>query len=245
MEARRTILAAVIASGVVACGSDDNGDTNSQTYSLNGTVVDGYVYNVLVWIDTNRNGQPDEREPQATTGLDGTYSFQITEAQKDALVGVPILAQLTNDSVDVGTEPPTTMAELEQKLAANEAEKVFKDAEDSHAIVLGMPPLTQADFDDLKDGELDGQVINPFTTQVHEELTSRVSAVLEDKNVEELSDEERDVLLVTLQSLVNQAIDDAVEELKQDQCGIGVLRKLLNKISICIFMNQKSRSLLK
>lgn len=232
MEARRTLFAAVIASGVVACGSDDNGDTDSQTYSLNGTVVDGYVYNVLVWIDTNRNGQPDEREAQATTGLDGTYSFQITEAQKDALVGVPILAQLTNDSVDVGTEPPTTMEELEQKLAANEAEKVFEDAEEGHAIVLGMPPLTQDDFTDLEDGTLEGQVINPFTTQVHEDLTSRVSALLEDQNIDELSDEERDALLVTVQSLVNQAIDDAVEELKQDQCGIGVLRNLLNKVSI-------------
>lgn len=54
------------------------------------------------------------------------------------------------------------MEELEQKIAANEAEKVFEDAEDGHAIVLGMPPLTQADFDDLEDGELDGQVINPL-----------------------------------------------------------------------------------
>lgn len=160
MEARKTMLAVVIASTVTACGSDDNDESASQTYTLNGTVVDGYIYNALVWMDIDRDGEPDADEPQANTGLDGTYSFQISEAQKDALVGVPILAQLTNDSVDVGTEPPTTMEELEQKIAANEAEKVFEDAEDGHAIVLGMPPLTQADFDDLEDGELDGQVIN-------------------------------------------------------------------------------------
>ncbi|WP_045414198.1 hypothetical protein [Vibrio owensii] len=216
MEARKTMLAVVIASTVAACGSDDNDESASQTYTLNGTVVDGYIYNALVWMDIDRDGEPDADEPQANTGLDGTYSFQISEAQKDALVGVPILAQLTNDSVDVGTEPPTTMEELEQKIAANEAEKVFEDAEDGHAIVLGMPPLTQADFDDLEDGELDGQVINPFTTQVHEELTSRVSAVLEDQNLDELSDEEIAALLVSLGSLVNQAIDDAVDELKEE-----------------------------
>lgn len=128
--------------------SDDGTDSNQQstTYSVGGEVVDGYIYNALVWIDINQNGTLDDGEPNTYSNLDGSYDLELTSEQVDAIVGLPILAELTKDSVDVGPNPDaySDVETLTQDLESGKLTAVFDEANTAHKITLSMPPLGPA-----------------------------------------------------------------------------------------------------
>ncbi|QIA64939.1 hypothetical protein GT360_15340 [Vibrio astriarenae] len=216
MKINKVALALSLSVLVTACDDDDvsTSSTNStQNFSLSGSVIDGYIYNALVWIDANRNGQLDDSDPQAQTDHKGEYTLSLTEEQASNLVGLPILAKLTNESVDVGDTPPESVEALQQLVEDGELETIFSADQTSHSITLSMPPLDQATLDMVANGdEVEGQVINPFTTQVYEE----VAETLEGFVGEGLDEEDLSALVAQITALVDSTVMERLEELKSE-----------------------------
>lgn len=164
MKFVKSALTLSIVSVLAACGGsdDDSGTSSVNSYALQGKVVDGYIYQALVWIDTNQNGVRDSNDPQAKSGLDGSYTLELSEEQQNKLVGLPILAEITNESVDVGDTPPATESELQSLLEVGTLKTVFSASQTSHSITLSMPPLSKADLTSLESqGSLEGGSYQP------------------------------------------------------------------------------------
>ncbi len=66
---------AVAMFNLAGCGNADNPDKGSpQSYSVSGLVVDGYVADGLIYLDTNDDGIVNSWEPRAYTDKDGYFS---------------------------------------------------------------------------------------------------------------------------------------------------------------------------
>lgn len=210
MKLCKTALAASIAVTLAACGGSDDGTDSTQqstTYSVGGEVVDGYIYNALVWIDINQNGTLDDGEPNTYSNLDGSYDLELTSEQVDAIVGLPILAELTKDSVDVGPNPDaySDVETLTQDLESGKLTAVFDEANTAHKITLSMPPLGSSDIESLKTNEsVSGQVITPFTTRANESIAETLEAL-------DTSDDA--VSLARIDELIKQAFDDVAAQI--------------------------------
>ncbi|WP_394151460.1 hypothetical protein [Vibrio maritimus] len=210
MKLCKTALAASIAVTLAACGGSDDGTDSTQqstTYSVGGEVVDGYIYNALVWIDINQNGTLDDGEPSTYSNLDGSYDLELTSEQVDAIVGLPILAELTKGSVDVGADPDaySDVETLTQDLESGALSRVFDEANTAHKITLSMPPLGSSDIESLKTNEsVSGQVITPFTTRANESIAETLEALDTSDDAESLA---------RIDELIQQAFDDVATQI--------------------------------
>ncbi|NVK29651.1 MAG: hypothetical protein HWE20_01515 [Gammaproteobacteria bacterium] len=91
---------------VVSCGGgggSDSGTTdttdggtpsapNSETQTVSGKVIDGYIEKALVCFDVNANLKCDSDEPQAYTDASGSYSIE--DAPSDYVGKYPIVAEI-------------------------------------------------------------------------------------------------------------------------------------------------------
>ncbi|WP_394240985.1 hypothetical protein [Vibrio astriarenae] len=222
MKINKVALALSLSVLVTACDDDDvstslNEQGQSQSFSLSGSVIDGYIYNAEVWIDANRNGELDPSDPQTKTDYKGEYTLSLTEEQASSLVGLPILAKLSNESVDVGEIPPESEEALIQLVEAGDLETIFSTDQTEHSITLSMPPLDQATLDELASSqEVTGQFINPFTTAVYEEVAETLEGFVGDS----LNDDDLSALIAQISALVDQAVMQQVEDLR-DELDIG------------------------
>lgn len=97
---------------VVSCGGtgQDIGSVNTNTATVSGVGIDGYLANATVCLDTNENNKCDAWEPSDTTDNDGNFSFTTAITANDAVVRIkggydaqtnePFLGQITT-RVDV------------------------------------------------------------------------------------------------------------------------------------------------
>jgi len=98
MAAGGLITAAVL----TACGGGGNGSTPAAvTTTLSGVVADGYLKDVKVYLDLNKNGVGDAGEPFAVTDANGAYTITgITVGDESKY---PIVAEVPATSVDQDT----------------------------------------------------------------------------------------------------------------------------------------------
>ncbi|GAL26662.1 hypothetical protein JCM19239_164 [Vibrio variabilis] len=139
--------------------------------------------------------------------MDGSYDLELTSEQVDAIVGLPILAELTKDSVDVGPNPDaySDVETLTQDLESGKLTAVFDEANTAHKITLSMPPLGTSDIESLKTNEsVSGQVITPFTTRANESITETLEAL-------DTSDDAAS--LARIDELIKQAFDDVAAQI--------------------------------
>jgi len=103
---RRVAVAAVFATGALisGCGGGGGGSTSTTT-PFSASVIDGAIFNALVCLDKNRNGQCDSSEPQGRTNAQGQVTFNIANAD---LGKYPVLAVVGTDATDTDTGPVTT-----------------------------------------------------------------------------------------------------------------------------------------
>jgi hypothetical protein len=75
---------------VVSCGGtgQDVGSVNSNTTTVSGVGIDGYLANATVCLDTNENDKCDAWEPSTTTDNDGNFSFTTTITANDVVVRI-------------------------------------------------------------------------------------------------------------------------------------------------------------
>ncbi|WP_454732000.1 MULTISPECIES: hypothetical protein [Cupriavidus] len=102
-----TILAAVCASMLSACGGGDGGSastpadsvppTNPHTSVITGKAIDGYLVGAKVCLDLNTNGTCDNGEPTGVTDANGGFSLPYS----DNATGERLLVQVTPDTRDL------------------------------------------------------------------------------------------------------------------------------------------------
>lgn len=98
MAAGGLITAAVL----TACGGGGSGGVPAaSTTSLSGVVADGYLKDVKVYLDLNKNGVGDAGEPSATTDANGAYTITGITAGDESKY--PIVAEVPATSVDQDT----------------------------------------------------------------------------------------------------------------------------------------------
>ena len=91
-------LAPVAAALLTACGggSSDSAASGSgsavTTASISGIAVDGYLQGATVFLDLNRDGQPNGAEPQTATGARGQFTLELGNLSESAVQGTPIVA---------------------------------------------------------------------------------------------------------------------------------------------------------
>jgi len=99
------ILPLTLAVGFALTGCLSSSDDSSSSIDVSGVVADGYLSNALVCLDLNLNKQCDTNEPQATTDVDGKYSFS---ADTDAASNYPVISVIvpgvTTDADDPSRE---------------------------------------------------------------------------------------------------------------------------------------------
>ncbi|MGL6315733.1 hypothetical protein [Vibrio sp. WXL103] len=219
MEIKKIAISVALALATTSCFNDDSSSSSdrSGSYTLSGSVIDGYIYNALVWIDANRNGELDESDPQAVTDINGTYSLNLTKAQADGLIGLPILAKLTNESVDVGSVPPESEEALLQLIEDGELDYFFSSDQTAHSVTLSMPPIGPEALDSLLNGELEGQVINPFTTEVYEDIADVLDGFVADA----IDSEEASFIASQIATLVERTERQRMEWLKTQMSNTG------------------------
>ena len=90
-------MAAAVTVALSACSTTDD----EATTTLSGVVADGYLQNATVCLDLNLNKACDADEPQATTGSDGSYSFDADEAASQAFPVISVITAETKDADDL------------------------------------------------------------------------------------------------------------------------------------------------
>lgn len=163
----------LMSSALLACGSSNDSDPtptpSPSTTALSGAVVDGYVYNALVWLDLNHDQLPDDNEPQVRTALDGTYTFDLDEDTVASLAGVSVIAQLDNQSYDVGDVPPSTMEDFDSLVADGSLSPVTSN--ENVKLNLASPPFMTQEINALSEQTaVTGKAITPYTNEVYEAL---------------------------------------------------------------------------
>lgn len=213
MDMTKITTAILLSLLIVGCDNDDDVSiVQDEPFTLSGAVIDGYISNALVWIDMNRNGVLDGDDPQAYSSFDGTYTLELSESQANSIIGLPIFAKLTNESVDVGTSPLSSSEELESLLSDGTLTTIFSADKPNHSITLSMPPLNQNSLSSLMDGSIDQQVISPFTTKVYQDIEETLSRLME----VEFSEDEQEQLILLISQMVDDSVTGQIDQLRTD-----------------------------
>ncbi|CAH6987546.1 hypothetical protein VCHA53O466_140111 [Vibrio chagasii] len=197
-------LVALSLAAIIGCSDSPSDDNDTSSFSLSGSVIDGYIYNAHVFIDLNNNGVRDDSEPQSLTTFDGSYDLSIPDDLIDAVSGKAILVEVNSESLDVGESPPANDEELADMVASGSATTFF-NADSSTTLTLALPPLSQANIEKLKTSNaLSGNVITPYTTRTYEMVKDKLESID--------TDEEG---LQTIDALVNSAKKEMVKEVAE------------------------------
>lgn len=133
-------LAALIAlATLTACGggssNSDSGDAGNsdmpplpETEAVSTRVIDGYLSNVLVCLDTNNNGACDVSEPQGVTGAGGAVTLEVPKGEAGRY---PLVAMVTTNSQDESGLPV-------------QADYILKAPADAPAQITPLTTLVQA-----------------------------------------------------------------------------------------------------
>lgn len=108
----KKLLLALSISVLTACGGNSSSststDTGASTVTLTGNAADGYLRNANVCLDINGNALCDAGEPSTTTGAGGSYTLNVTEAQKAAY---PVIVEAIKDQTIDEDNPDTTISQ--------------------------------------------------------------------------------------------------------------------------------------
>lgn len=107
----KTILAAIITTLLVGCGSggsgDNGGNTGTPAASFGGKAIDGYITGGTAFIDYNYNGKLDAGEPSAITGDKGTFELTPTGELATCADYAPVIIDVPVGAIDSDFGPVT------------------------------------------------------------------------------------------------------------------------------------------
>ncbi|OAJ95192.1 hypothetical protein [Vibrio bivalvicida] len=111
----KLIAVVSLSAGVVACGGGGDGGsstptTATQTRSIKGVAIDGYISGATAFIDLNYNGILDSGEPSAITNKEGSYSLSLAGANSDCIDFAPIVVNVPVGAIDADN-PNTPITE--------------------------------------------------------------------------------------------------------------------------------------
>ncbi|MCG9682025.1 hypothetical protein L1D31_05530 [Vibrio sp. Isolate23] len=111
----KLIAVVSISAGLVACGGGGDGgspssSTSSQTRSLQGVAIDGYISGATAFLDINYNGQLDSGEPSAVTNSEGSYRLSLSGSNSDCIDYAPIVVNVPVGAIDAD-HPNTPISE--------------------------------------------------------------------------------------------------------------------------------------
>ncbi|WP_456450434.1 hypothetical protein [Hydrogenimonas sp.] len=210
-------------------GGGGNPETVIQTQSttVGGTVVDGYLKNAVVWLDLDGDEILDSGEPSDTTDEEGNYDLKITESVK-AHPGFTSAKIVSKGGVDVDTGElfvgkylapftgetkvsVTALTTLVAKLAEKEGGDV-ESAEEKVKKALGLPP--EADlYEDPKKLEKEGDkalIAATLSVQKSVEAIVQSAAGNDERKAAELQDK---LLSAFAESLKNDDNATGVESM--------------------------------
>ena len=95
------VLGVVMSMVLAACGgggtsSPSNGSSGST--NITGNLIDGYITNAKVCLDSNNNGKCDTTEPFATTAASGVFSISVPSGT--TTTGKNLVAEISTSSTD-------------------------------------------------------------------------------------------------------------------------------------------------
>lgn len=92
-----------LAALLTACGGGGGpGNTPPSTTAISGLAMDGYLENATAFADCNADGLLSTGEPRVQTAANGSFTLQLTDAQKSCHIVVLATAGVTKDA-DTGT----------------------------------------------------------------------------------------------------------------------------------------------
>ena len=92
-----------LAALLTACGGGGGpGNTPPSTTAISGLAMDGYLENATAFADCNDDGLLSTDEPRVRTAANGSFTLQLTDAQKSCHIVVLATAGVTKDA-DTGT----------------------------------------------------------------------------------------------------------------------------------------------
>lgn len=97
-------ISLALASAVFITGCNDSSSSSSpatSTYSV--TAIDGYLSGALVWLDTNRNYQLDDGEPNTISGAGGVANLDVTGVDNPSQYPVVVRAIPYDPNTQQGT----------------------------------------------------------------------------------------------------------------------------------------------
>lgn len=87
VDLKKTLLAAMLTSVLVGCGSDSNTATDENNAATTIKAIDGYLVNAEVYVDRNNNGEPEADEKLASnTGENGEIALSRSDSQYPVIV---------------------------------------------------------------------------------------------------------------------------------------------------------------
>ncbi|WCE28793.1 hypothetical protein [Vibrio sp. SCSIO 43137] len=87
VDLKKTLLAAMLTSVLVGCGSDSNTATDENSATTTIKAIDGYLVNAEVYVDRNNNGEPEADEKLASnTGENGEIALSRSDSQYPVIV---------------------------------------------------------------------------------------------------------------------------------------------------------------
>jgi len=87
VDLKKTLLAAMLTSVLVGCGSDSNTATDENSATTTIKAIDGYLVNAEVYVDRNNNGEPETDEKLASnTDENGEITLSSADSQYPVII---------------------------------------------------------------------------------------------------------------------------------------------------------------
>ncbi|AEG31759.1 hypothetical protein [Thiomicrospira cyclica] len=207
------------------------GDGGTDSLSITGVAIDGYLGQATVCLDLNRNMVCDDNEPRAITAADGTYTITgVTQAQinsfpvvVEAIAGTTTDTDLNGDLIPRSfslTSPPGQGAVVSPltSLAGLKVHDGFR-LEDAQTMVAGLV-FNDSSIDNRNN--IIGDFIVSGNIQAHVAAQSlvRLQARLKDQLKDKITNEEDQQYLT---SSVNELV------LSQSKGFLGLIKKISNE----------------
>lgn len=115
MNLIKLMITILLLSVIAGCGNSEDTNNTISTKKLNVRVIDGYLFDALVWLDVNQNGQADADEPQAWTDIDGRASLDITDVDGDITDYPVVSTSIKGKTVDADAANITVAQDYQMK----------------------------------------------------------------------------------------------------------------------------------
>ncbi|WP_042013181.1 hypothetical protein, partial [Aeromonas fluvialis] len=117
-----SVLAVAVSTALTGCGGSEGegeGEENASPSFLQATAIDGYLSNALVWLDLDRNGEPDSDEPQGRTAAGGKITLEVSNIDQPEQFRLMVRA-IAGETVDEVRGPVTKTFSLSAPPGVNE-----------------------------------------------------------------------------------------------------------------------------